>query len=168
MWSEIYTSECRKMQLRVFIKTKFPGGTCPRTPSETSRIRLSAFRFIVLLCIGQILGLDPGVDCQWSNSQPLQTVTLKLCSNHPYRKIWICICLLSSLYIQALLVAMLAVYDKCRHKEDKNDIEKFPETELTEFAKSRHRWWIASGWSLWSSFLQKWLIKDCRMCLSYR
>ena len=29
---EIYTLECRKMQLRVFVKTKFSRDACPCTP----------------------------------------------------------------------------------------------------------------------------------------
>ena len=41
IWPEIYTSECRKMQLRIFVKTKFSGGTCPRTPPPPSQTSLA-------------------------------------------------------------------------------------------------------------------------------
>ena len=37
MWPEIYTSECRKMQLRVFVKTKFSGGALARLRAYGAR-----------------------------------------------------------------------------------------------------------------------------------
>ena len=47
--SEIYTSECRIMQLRIFVKTKFSGEHAPDPPplpSQTSRLRR---RFVVYI-----------------------------------------------------------------------------------------------------------------------
>ena len=63
--TEIYTSECRRMQLRVFVKTKFSWGACPWNPWPNfapAALVQNAFGVqICSKCISQILGLDPAL-----------------------------------------------------------------------------------------------------------
>ena len=59
MWPEIYTSECRKMQLRVFVKTKLSGCACPRNPVAKLRAygagaESRGVQICSILCIGQL------------------------------------------------------------------------------------------------------------------
>ena len=58
--SEIYTSECRIMQLRIIVKTKFSGEHAPGPPPPQPNFAPTA-QICSLYCIGQILGLDPAL-----------------------------------------------------------------------------------------------------------